>query len=396
MDQTTASNNIEKSTRDALRTVAIVGCVCFILVGANLIRNDFDPSIFVVAGENYTNEEALDPALTVVLPGNGYDGQFYYRLALDPFSKITDDFGIRLDLPSYRGQRIVYPLSVWLISFGNPSLALWGMILVNLAGMMGLAYVSAQLAEHYGRRAYWGLLIALYPGFMLALVRDLTEILTGLFVLWGTLEYLRHRRGIASALLILAVLTRETALLVPIAFLSVALLRRARNDRADGDGKRLVWMALPIVVYGVWAMVCAVRWDSATFSDRGFLFGWPFAGVLGLVGNATQIDLYYRILWTTEILLLLAWSGLAGYVIIRSRSFSYVYAAWALNAGMVSVLAVDVWLDDWGFLRLTSVLHCFSALVLFGTNLPRTEQLLRVLSAAWFVNIAYHVIALST
>lgn len=54
-----------------------------------LRRSGFNASSFVTAGDKYS-DPALVPHNLVVLKHNagydGYDGQFYYRLALDPFT----------------------------------------------------------------------------------------------------------------------------------------------------------------------------------------------------------------------------------------------------------------------------------------------------------------------
>ena len=38
----------------------------------------------------------------------GYDGQFFYRLALRPWTQTRTEFGITFDEPAYRQQRLVY------------------------------------------------------------------------------------------------------------------------------------------------------------------------------------------------------------------------------------------------------------------------------------------------
>ena len=48
----------------------------------------------------------------------GYDGQFYYYIAHDPF--ILGQSYNHIDFPAYRYQRIIYPLTAWLLSFGQP------------------------------------------------------------------------------------------------------------------------------------------------------------------------------------------------------------------------------------------------------------------------------------
>ena len=53
-------------------------------------------SLFIMAGHTYTHRSQLPPGLLRV-PSAGYDGQFYYRLALDPFNWHHTAFGITMD-----------------------------------------------------------------------------------------------------------------------------------------------------------------------------------------------------------------------------------------------------------------------------------------------------------
>ena len=82
-----------------------------------LLASGYDASVFVQAGDRLTDPAAVS---IHVLPNSlGYDGQAYYRLALDPFTSRQDAYGIHLDNPPYRQQRILYPLLGWILSFGH-------------------------------------------------------------------------------------------------------------------------------------------------------------------------------------------------------------------------------------------------------------------------------------
>ena len=66
-----------------------------------------DPARFVFAGDEFCDPARVPSNLPVGIDSAGHDGQFYYRLALDPFSAEPTAFGIRLDNPPYRQQRIL-------------------------------------------------------------------------------------------------------------------------------------------------------------------------------------------------------------------------------------------------------------------------------------------------
>src|SRR5258705_14008134 len=84
-----------------------------------LARWHFDPSVLVVAGDEFTNPVAAPKNLRVAPNSSGYDGQFYYRLAIAPFSTQESIAGVHFDYPVYRAQRTLYPMLSYLVSGGR-------------------------------------------------------------------------------------------------------------------------------------------------------------------------------------------------------------------------------------------------------------------------------------
>ncbi len=64
--------------------------------------------LFIVAGSP-TCDFSKIPIPVLDYKTGGYDGQYYFRLALDPLASQQTAFGITLDHPAYRQQRILYP-----------------------------------------------------------------------------------------------------------------------------------------------------------------------------------------------------------------------------------------------------------------------------------------------
>jgi hypothetical protein len=64
--------------------------------------------------------------------GNGYDGQMFLSLGLDPGLRHEGTIAA-LDLPLYRYRRILYPLLGYLLGLGNPALIPYSMVAINLS-----------------------------------------------------------------------------------------------------------------------------------------------------------------------------------------------------------------------------------------------------------------------
>ena len=155
-------------------------------------------SLFIMAGHVYTNRAELPRGLLLV-PSAGYDGQFYYRLALDPVNWNHTAFGITMD-QSYRYTRIGYPVLAWIFSLGQHQFVPVVLVVLNLLGVAAIAMLGGMFARDAGRHALWGLAFAGYFGLVISVGRDTAEPLAEACMLGGLLAY---RRGSRLALRVL-------------------------------------------------------------------------------------------------------------------------------------------------------------------------------------------------
>ena len=73
-----------------------------------------------------------------VFPGSiGYDGQFYYRMALDPANLHKTAFGITMDAP-YRFMRIGYSALAWALAAGQHAAVPYTLVAINVAALGAL------------------------------------------------------------------------------------------------------------------------------------------------------------------------------------------------------------------------------------------------------------------
>ena len=242
---------------------------------------------FVMAGHVYTNRARLPHGLLLV-PIDGYDGQFYYRLALDPVNRHTTAFGITMD-QSYRYSRIGYPILAWLFSFGQHHLVPQSLVAVNLLGVAAMAWLGAIFARESGRHALWGLAFAAYFGLVISVGRDTAEPVAEACMLGGLLAY---RRGttrmyvLATVLFAYGGITRETILLAPAAIAVTRIIAMARRKAKPGLAD-LTWL-VPAVVYGLLQLAVSllVKGDFPLAANSGRNLTVPFTGL----AHALQYD----------------------------------------------------------------------------------------------------------
>jgi hypothetical protein len=235
--------------------VAFLGWMGFVLARLE-VWADGHPSLFVLAGSGkwngghaYTNLRQLPPGMRIGDPNAaGYDGQFYYRLALNPFNWSKSAYGITMDQP-YRYTRIGYPLVTWIVSFGQHDLVPVALIVVNLFGVAAMAYMGGLFARDGGRHALWGVLFAAYFGLAISVGRDTAEPLAEACMLGGLLAYRRSRWVLSGAAFAFAAITRETILFAPAAIACVRLVQIVRRKAKPG-WPDVAWIA-PAVAFGL-------------------------------------------------------------------------------------------------------------------------------------------------
>src|SRR5882757_3876087 len=89
----------------------------------------------------------------------GYDGQFYYFVALDPGGARS-----YLDNPAYRYSRPVYPLTARALALGRAGAVPWALLLLGIAGVATGTFACAAMLRREDVAPWYGALYGLYPG----------------------------------------------------------------------------------------------------------------------------------------------------------------------------------------------------------------------------------------
>jgi hypothetical protein len=372
--------------RDHLARPFISSALTAIIYGVFLLArlhvHGFDPSYFVVAGTDHYDKASADPGLRSIRDGAGYDGQYYYRLAIEPFSRKLVDHGIAFAMPSYRQQRILYPLLVWIASAGNPAWVPVVLIFLNYIGLCVIAWVAGAFALSVGRHVLWGLAFSLYPGFIFTLSRDLTEIVASSLLLGGMVLMHQSHHRLSATCLSLSVLARETTLIFPAVVLVRMVLSQSKaRDRRDG-----LFYAIPLGMYAGWRLY--LRWVWGGFQDLrifGGAIGLPFAGVFDLWSRAVATPSLSLVIWCAETCLLAALVIRALQIFREHPEFSAEKIALVLYAVLAIFLTPSFWVEDQAFLRVTTEIFLMGsiAMLLDRTRLPRAICLSWIMAAAY-------------
>jgi hypothetical protein len=373
----------------AVGVVALSAILYGGFIAARLAYHGWDPSFFIVAGDAFCQPQLVPGGLTVN-EGDGYDGQFYYRLALDPFTKAEFEYGIAFDDAPYRQQRILYPLLAGILVFGQTSFIPWSMLLVNYFALCLLAFSAARLAELFDLPAAYGLVVAFYPGILLALDRDLTDVLSVSIIVTSLFLFHSHRNVLAAVLLALALLTRETVVLLA-SVLFVDSLWRAVHGRPlwktvmPWTIPLATWTTWQLWLYATWGVVAARR-RTTNNSYTAISKGLPFSGLIPTLSHALRLAATVQLQLLGELSLISLIAVLAAIQIFRSSAYSGVKLAWLAYLFLVLLLSQNIWVEDWAFLRATADLMMLSLIIMFGARKRRPITIVVVPTLAiWLV-----------
>ena len=329
------------------------------------------------------------PSELKVLSNKGYDGQFVYRLALEPFTTHLTGHGITFDSPAYRQQRIMTALLARVVSYCPGISTAVALIIVNSAALIVAIVAGMAIADGFGSGRGLGVLLALPAGVVAGFVADLTEPVAWAGVLVAVLAARRRRWLAASAALGVAMLARETTAIVSFGYLveAVVVLRR---DRSRAELQRL-WLLAPAAVELAWQVWLWHVWgrlpvltglrsvgvretftSSSQAAGEQFSNHLPFVGIWqtfldGLVTGDTS-DVLLGISYLVERIALLGLIVAAGWALSRrhARPGIAIGVAWCTAAAIA--LTLTSWKDDIQFLRAAVEAWGLSVLVLMPVS----------------------------
>jgi hypothetical protein len=316
-----------------------------------LVRHGLDSSVFIVAGDRFVDTSKLPSPIYVRQKSQGYDGQFYYRLALAPFDLRQPLDGIELDAPAWRMQRIVYPVLAWALSFGRPQLVPLALLVLNLIGIGCVAAFAVRLTQRLALPPLVPFAIVLWPGFLVTLTHDTTEILSAALILAALDCYFAGRLVTFAVVGALATLTRETGV-----FILGGLLVY--------EGFRANWRAAAACLaslgpFVIWHQLQSMLWGTSTASVAANTTTWPFFGIITAWFSMMFGD-YFPVGGFKGVVLrgyaLASSVGLAAFsALVASRipaARKPLVAAWLPIAALMSVLtATGPWGEPIAFLR---------------------------------------------
>lgn len=280
-----------------LRPSVVVGIIYIALIAFVALLNHYSALDFAHVGTVWSEH---DPAGTW-----GYDGQYYYQIARNPLEAYQ-----YMDNAPFREQHIFYPLVVGALSLGQTVLIPYMLLFVNVLSVILSVELLARLLSRQGLSPWFSLAIGLYFGQAAGTLFDTAEPFTYFLVLTGIwLAWEKKPVALTALLFGLAALTREIAILFPIAYICIAFVRKQWSAVVQ----YIALGMLPLVV-----LLVALR---LTFGQTGVTFTRPFEHI-------PFADVFYYMDTPKKfylILLLMFLPTVAGWLLAFRESFRILF-----------------------------------------------------------------------
>jgi len=353
-------NSLRVRTNSPWLTMWITAAAYLTFIVVRLGMHNGDASVFVAAGDRFVDARQSPAGLAIRSDSDGYDGQFYYRLALDPFTTRVVDFGISLSVPVWRQQRIVYPLLARMLALEQAGAIPAALIAVNLLALCGIGWLGGAFAQALNCHALLGLVLPLYPGFLFALARDTAEILEVSLALAGMWCVMQQRAWWAALFFTLAVLTKETALLAVVGVFAAYVLSQRKTIAPQA-------FVIPAIVLAVWHRYLFNQWGQWPVASGIGNLGWPLAEFVALAGRTlgasaanqrTLIEAIFIVMFAAAPLIMLR----------ASRTGLPIKMAWLLYGLLTLTFSAPLWIENMAYFRAVTDFYAWGMLIVLGAT----------------------------
>jgi hypothetical protein len=285
--------------------------------------------------------------LATVPRSNGYDGQFYAQIALDPFLR-DPELTNALDAPSYRARRILSPALAAILGLGNPWWTLQAYALLNVFCWCLLGWcLHRQLdpADPLAFARWAGCMFSM--GVLESVRQSLVDLPALLLLVLAAGSWQRSPPYRSFVWLGLANLAKETSLLGTIA------LHWDKSPRPFPWRNIGLSLLIGILPLAVWSLYVRQRFVHIPDSDGLGNFSWPILGLLTQAKYSLK-EVSLGNLDGRYSFRLLAIMGLAIQFVCIWRNPRFESSWWRMGAAyslLLFVLSSWVWSGYWAVCR---------------------------------------------
>ena len=374
----------------------LVACSIPILIASlRWYHHGRDISIFILAGDEKVDKNLHPFDIKILERSTGYDGQYFYQLALDPFSTDENGYGIKSQY-DIRKQRIFYPFVVFIASLGNPEMVPYMMVMINLIAFFVSFYFIQKLLTYYNSSPNHVILWALFTGPYIALSRNLAEAVAICLVIMAMYSWSNRRKTSFIIVMTLALFTRDDTLIVLFPFWSHLLWEEIKGAR-----KKILNFCILILPF-----ISLFAWKYHIISNYGIyrpvqFTNVPLSGlILGIskIWNNAHLETknYLFLFYVLGFLIWHIWTikYALNFLTKKAGVFNFLLS---ISFGIWMILALfftsEIYSDDAGFGRILSTLSliCFLLIIM---NTKKINSLYTYYTFGTFIVVSCKIIIL--
>jgi len=220
--------------------------------------------------------------IATVAQSNGYDGQFYAQLALDPLLR-DPATGAALDTPAYRARRILLPAAAAAVGAGNPWWTLQVYALLNVACWLALGWLirTALSDTSWMSFARWaGCMFGM--GVLESVRQSLVDLPALLLLALAIRAHDRARSAPSTGWLGLAGLAKESSLL---GALALGIEKPRWPFLTKRSALSVAVAAIPLLA---WSLYVSYRLPGSAGASGTGNFAWPLVGIVQQIGTCVS------------------------------------------------------------------------------------------------------------
>lgn len=260
----------------------------------------------------------------VIFESGGYDGQFYYYVAMDPF--LNKGYFKN----AYRQQRILYPLTARLLAFGKENLLPYTLYIVNLIALAIGMYFFILILRQYSVNPMWSLLYGLSPPSIMTIQYDLPSPLSISLIIIAVYFYTNRRIFLTTVFMALSFLAREDSIVILIPLL-------VWDYQCNRQWKRVGLLVGCLLPFFLWQMFVIAKIGKPPMATSAEAISFiPFSGIAGYL-KTIEFDSIKQIGRQFSTVVVFAYFVTLSIIIIKKIAdvrhlFYYVVAAYCLLA----------------------------------------------------------------
>jgi hypothetical protein len=359
-----AARPVARRYARAVRSPWAVAGAVFVVYGlwlAAMFHQGYDARDSIVLGKGYVQLSHIsssikyDPHFSYPVGGSGYDGQFFYFIAVDPAHA-----RYYMDSPSYRYTKILYPVVARILALGQAGLVPYTLILTNWLAIAGAAGLLAAWLRRKGISPWFAVVYAMCPGTWVSFERDLTEPLSYALVVLAVYLYDfggRYRYVSSALAFALAILARDKAVIFA-GIYGLGMLLHGLDVRRPVEMVRVgirnaieagIFGALALGPYLLWRLFVR-HWLHVAGSVSGVNTGSqasPLSGVLTNALSTTTRVMYLFVLFIPAMICIV----MGIWALVRRVWAAPVVTLLVLIELSVVSLNADFFVDVYGALR---------------------------------------------